>query len=225
MKKGHHILIVDDHLIIIDGYKTALKFGFSNFSDATLVIDYAVNLNGAIKKIKHSLAKGGYDLIILDLSLPACNVHKMNSGEDLGEWIRSLTHTTKLLVITSYDDTIRISNILNQLNPEGFLLKSEISAMDFVTAVHRILENKLHYGKKASEILKNRHKSNFHLDNISIQILKEISNGTKAKDLPKYVPLSKSGIEKRKRYLKEVFKTETESDRELIMAARERGYI
>tara|TARA_R110002033_G_C3897081_1_gene239717 strand:+ start:11874 stop:12551 length:678 start_codon:yes stop_codon:yes gene_type:complete len=225
MKKNYSILIVDDHLIIIDGYKTALKFGFSSFSDAKLEIDYAVNFNSAVEKIKYSCNTGGYDLIVLDLSLPPCEKYKMNIGEDLGKWIRTHSTETKLLVITSYDDTIRINNVLNLLNPEGFLLKSEISAMDLVTAVHRILVGKLHYGKKISEILKNRHKSNFHLDNISIQILKEISNGTKAKDLTKYIPMSKSGIEKRKRVLKEYFKTKTESDRELIMAARERGYI
>lgn len=225
MKKKHSILIVDDHLMIIEGYKTALKFGFSNFSEAKLEIDYAVNFNEAIEKINCSRAKVTYDLVVLDLSLPRCEKHKMNTGEDLGIWIQSVMPETKLLVITSYNDTIRINNVLNQLNPEGFLLKSEISAMDLVTAVDRVLSGKLDYSKKVTEILKSKNTANFHLDNISIQILKEISNGTKAKDLPKYVPLSKSGIEKRKRYLKEVFKTKTESDRELIMAARQRGYI
>lgn len=225
MKKEHSILMVDDHLMIIEGYKTALKFGFSNFSDAQLKIDYAVTFKDAIEKIEYSNKSTSYDLIVLDLSLPICDVHKMNTGEDLGNWIRSVSPFTKLLVITSYDDVIRINNVLNRLNPEGFLLKVEVSAIDLVTAVHRVLENKFHYGKKVNEILKNRHASTFHLDNINIQILKEISNGTKAKDLTKYIPLSKSGIEKRKRYLKEVFNTKTETDRELIMAAREKGYI
>ena len=225
MKKKYSILIVDDHLMIVEGYKTALKFGFSNFSNATLVIDFAVNFNDAIEKINYTKTKASYDLIILDLSLPECDKHKMNCGEDLGKWIQSNTPETKLLVITSYNDTIRINNVLSQLNPEGFLLKSEISSMDLVTAVHRVLEGKLHYSTKVTEILKSKNTSNFHLDNISVQILKEISNGTKAKDLPKYVPLSKSGIEKRKRLLKTLFKTQTESDRELIIAARERGYI
>jgi DNA-binding NarL/FixJ family response regulator len=225
MKKKYSILIVDDHLMIIEGYKTALKFGFSNFCDAKLEVDYAVNFNSAIEKINYSKAKTQCDLVVLDLSMPTCDKHKMNCGEDLGKWVQSHTPETKLLVITSYNDTIRINNVLNQLNPEGFLLKSEISAMDLVTGVHRVLENKSHYSTKVTEILKNRHKSDFHLDNISIQILKEISNGTKAKDLPNYIPMSKSGIEKRKRLLKTYFKTKDDSDRELIMAARERGYI
>ena len=225
MKEKHSILIVDDHLMIIEGYKTALKFGFSNFSDALLQVDFATDFKGAIEKIKCSINKKKYDLIVLDLSLPQCIKHKMNSGEDLGNWVRSVTPDTKLLVITSYDDKVRIGNVLSELNPEGFLLKSEISSLDLVTAVYSVLNNKIHYGSKVSEIIKTRHSAPFSLDSINIQILKEISNGTKAKDLPKYIPLSKSGIEKRKRYLKEVFNTKTETDRELIIAAREKGYI
>lgn len=225
MKKNFSLLIVDDHLMIIEGYKTALKYGFSNFSGAKLNVDYATDFNGAIEKISSSIRNERFDLVVLDLSLPTCAKHKMNSGEDLGKWIRSISPKTKLLVITSYEDTSRINNVLTDLNPEGFLLKSEISALDFVSSVYRMLDNKLHYGKKVAQILNGRNRSGFHLDSISIQILKEISNGTKAKDLPNYIPMSKSGIEKRKRQLKELFETKTESDRELIMAARERGYI
>lgn len=225
MKKNFSLLIVDDHPVIIEGYKSVLKNGFSNFSEAKLNFDYAIDFNGAIEKINSSIRNERFDLVVLDLSLPICKKHKMNSGEDLGKWIRSVSPSTKLLVITFFDDTIRINHVMNVLNPEGFLLKSEMSTLDLVTAVHRLLEDKLHYGKKVAQLLKSKNRSNFHLDNISIQILKEISNGTKAKDLPLYVPLSKSGIEKRKRQLKELFETKTESDRELIMAARERGYI
>ena len=88
MRQKHSILIVDDHLMIIEGYKTALKFGFSNFSDALLQVDFATDFKGAIEKIKYSINKKKYDLIVLDLSLPQCIKHKMNSGEDLGNWVR-----------------------------------------------------------------------------------------------------------------------------------------
>ncbi|QNK77145.1 response regulator transcription factor [Winogradskyella sp. PAMC22761] len=225
MKKEHHILIVDDHLLIIEGYKQVLKTYFSNFSDTLLQVDYAVSFNAAVEKVKYSQKEGSYDLIILDLSMAPSQLHKMNTGEDLGVWVRRLMPKTKLLVITSYDDTIRINNVLNQLNPEGFLLKSEIDAMSLTTAVHGVLENKLIFGKRVGEVLKNRQLSNYHLDTIDLQILKEISNGTKAKDLPNYVPMSKSGIEKRIRMLKQQFNVLEHSNRELVLSAREKGYI
>ena len=67
--------------------------------------------------------------------------------------------------------------------------------------------------------------SNFHLDNINIQILNEISNGTRAKDLPKYIPLSKSGIEKRVRFMKQYFNIVDNENRTLILTAKKMGYI
>jgi DNA-binding NarL/FixJ family response regulator len=226
MKENYSILIVDDHLMIIDGYKTALKFGFSKFSDLTLKVDYSIDFNGAIEKINYSKKNENYDLVVLDLSIPQCHKHKMNTGEDLGKWIRSTSPSTKLLVVTQFDDCIRINNCLNQLHPEGFLIKSEItSSMDLVTAVHRVLIDKLHYGKKVSEILKNRHLFGFHLDNISIQILYEISNGASMKELVDLIPMSKGGIQKRKKQLKEAFKIKNNSDRDLVLKARNTGFI
>jgi len=123
MRKKDSILIVDDHLMIIKGYKTALKFGFSNFSDANLDIDYAVDFKTAVEKINCSIKRTPYDLIVLDLSIPPCEKNKMNCGEDFGKWIKPIVPKSKLLVITSYNDTTRINNVLNELNPEGFLLK------------------------------------------------------------------------------------------------------
>ena len=63
------------------------------------------------------------------------------------------------------------------------------------------------------------------IDKIDRQILYELSIGTRMKDLPKIVPLSIAGIEKRKRILKEVFDVEDQGDKALIMKARELGFI
>ncbi len=226
MKENYSVLIVDDHLMIIEGYKTALKFGFSKFTDAKLKVDYAINFNGAVEKINYSIKSKKYDLVVLDLSIPPCNKNRMNTGEDLGKWIRVISPITKLLIVTQFDDNIRINNCLNQLQPEGFLIKSEIaSSLDLVAAVHSILFDKLHYGKSASEILKSRHLSDFQIDKISVQLLHEMSNGASMKELVGLIPLSKGGIQKRKKQLKTVFEIKNNSDRDLVLKARNAGFI
>ena len=63
------------------------------------------------------------------------------------------------------------------------------------------------------------------LDDIDRRILYELSIGTKTKDLPALVPLSLTGIEKRKRLLKQIFDIDSTDDRELILAAKEKGFI
>jgi hypothetical protein len=45
------------------------------------------------------------------------------------------------------------------------------------------------------------------------------------KDLPKILPLSIAGIEKRKRNLKVIFDVEGQDDKALIMVAKEKGFI
>jgi hypothetical protein len=45
------------------------------------------------------------------------------------------------------------------------------------------------------------------------------------KDLPNVLPMSIAGIEKRKRQLKEMFNVQENEDRELILKAKEKGFI
>ncbi len=63
------------------------------------------------------------------------------------------------------------------------------------------------------------------LDEKDKQILYHLSKGTKNKDLEKYIRLSPSSIENRKRHLKTLFGTENENDLALILAAKNRGFI
>lgn len=219
MKEKINILIIDDHPMIVSG----LKSGLSNLLNKEITIDSVNSCKNAIEKLKNKNSK--FDLVILDINLPSYKQFDINSGEDLGFWIKNNYSKTKIIVLTSLDDNLRINNIFNRFSPEGFLIKTEATPKDVLNCVDDVLENKRYYSKSISEFITKRNFNPFTLDKIDINILHEISNGTKAVDLPKYIPLSKSGIEKRKRKLKENFCTKGESDRELILAARERGYI
>ena len=67
--------------------------------------------------------------------------------------------------------------------------------------------------------------TNITLDSNDKKILYYIAKGNKTKDLEKYVQLSASSIENRKRYLKSLFGTEKGNDLALILAAKEKGFI
>ena len=45
------------------------------------------------------------------------------------------------------------------------------------------------------------------------------------KDLPNILPLSKAGIEKRKRQLKHIFNVTSLEDKQLLTVAKEKGFI
>jgi DNA-binding NarL/FixJ family response regulator len=216
-------LIIDDHLLIIDGYKNALKYSVSTLNGLKLNVDYATDCDGAIRKMNFSKSRQPYDIVILDLSLPPSEVFNIKSGEELGSWIIENFPDIKLLVITGYDSKIRINNVLEQLRPHGFLLKKEISNIDLVNAVRNVLNNKTHYSQTIVDNLRFISQGVVKLDKYSSIILRELSNGTKTKDLCNYVPLSISSIEKRKRELKTIF--QVENDRDLIITARNEGII
>jgi DNA-binding NarL/FixJ family response regulator len=222
MKQTYSILIVDDHALIVDGYKNALEFGFPSDTNIELNVDFATSFEVAVEKIE---SNSSYDLIILDLSLPKCSITNMNTGEDFGARVRLTCPKTRLLIITSYEDSLRISIAIKLLDPEGFLTKGEISSTHLIMAVDEILKGNLYYSDKVIKVLKNRSNENFKVDTIDIQILSEMTNGTKNIDLSKHIPMSKSGIEKRKRLLKKHFKIDNGTNRELIMVAKEKGYI
>ena len=52
-----------------------------------------------------------------------------------------------------------------------------------------------------------------------------MSIGTKMKSLPNIIPMSMAGLEKRKKHLKEIFDVKDNDDRELILKAKEKGFI
>ncbi|MEM9680580.1 MAG: response regulator [Bacteroidota bacterium] len=144
------VLIVDDHPLIVDGYKSAVEHGFD-----IAEIDVAHNCKEAINKIV--ACNGKYDVVMLDISLPAYHKLKMNSGEDLGLWIRSKYPEIRFFVLTLHDDQLRIDNIHHLLGPEAFLIKSEATTTGIVSALNAVRNNKIAYGPMVSEILLKNH--------------------------------------------------------------------
>ena len=79
--------------------------------------------------------------------------------------------------------------------------------------------------EKMIEATKSVSTATYRLDKIDRQLLYEMSIGTKMKELPTIIPMSMAGIEKRKKHLKVIFEVDENDDRELILKAKEKGFI
>lgn len=217
-----NVLIIDDHPIIADAYKSALMkisrdddhYGFSIFEANT--IDKA--LLELSKKIT-------FNLIFLDIKLPKSKDNKFLSGEDLGLEIRRVSPKSKIIVATTYNDNYRLNNILKSVNPDGFIIKNDITPNELVSAIEIVLDKPPYYSKTVLQLLRKQFANNFNLDKIDRQILFELSKGTKMVDLPNKIPMSIGGIERRKRQLKEVFGIIKEEDKVLVQMAKEKGFV
>tara|TARA_R110002073_G_scaffold336490_1_gene533987 strand:+ start:10267 stop:10953 length:687 start_codon:yes stop_codon:yes gene_type:complete len=226
INKNYSVLIIDDHPLITEAYKSAFQFVSKQDDSYSFAIDVAHNCDDAIKAIEVYLkSENNLDIVFLDISLPPSEDGKILSGEDLGLKINESMPETKIIVSTTFNDNYRIHSIFKNINPDGFLIKNDITPQELVTAIKEVINEPPYYSKTVVKLLRKQLSSEFVLDNIDRKILYELSIGTKTKDLPNVVPLSTPGIDKRKRHLKQIFNIQSFDDRELILVAKEKGFI
>ena len=225
MKGKYKVLIVDDHPIICNSYKDAFDEVNAQYADLNIQIEVALDCDSAQEKINNTWVEKGYDMVFLDIRLPASRDRKLVSGEDLGELIREVQPEAKIIVATTFNDNFRMQNIFKSLNPEGFLIKNDIDTKELTTAITHVMEGRPYYSSTVSALFRKQMTSSVNVDKIDRQMLYELSMGTRMKELPDLLPLSMAGIEKRKRILKQKFDVEDQGDKALILKAREMGFI
>ncbi|MCL6294174.1 response regulator [Jejuia spongiicola] len=216
-KNGIKLLIVEDHNIIAHAYENILN----DIPNISFNISFAKNCDEAIEKVQRIKTQ----IVILDLQLPISKNERFVSGEDIGLLIRKENPDTKILVLTSITDQIRITNIINEIDPEGFMIKSDIDSTDLKIAINKVLNGQKYYSKKIEGYLDKTIINGITIDNFDRQILYHLSMGEKTKDLAKYIPLSTRAIEVRKTKLKTLLDDKNDDNFNLVKSAKKIGII
>lgn len=224
MSEKVKILMVDDHALILEGYKSKLHDSFEK-DELVLRIDTAHNCEDANEKILNSLQDESYDYLFLDISLPPSRDGRFLSGEDLGKEVKIISPSTRLIVLTMYSENLRLLSILRNLDPEAFLIKSDVTPEEFLLAFNKVREGKVHYSQSVTTLMRTQLTSNIALDENDRKILFHLANGVRTKDLVEMVPLSLAAIEKRKKMLKEMFEVEKGGDLALVNQAKKMGFL
>jgi len=223
MIKPIKILMIDDHPITLDGYRNILIS--LQDSNSNYLIDIASNCEDAYWKIHKTAEENNqFDVIFLDISLPPSESLKIFSGEDLGLKIREISPSTKIIILTMYNENFRIYNILKNISPEGLLIKSDVSPKEFFRAFSEVLDDKLYYSHTVKVLMRKQFTNNIVLDELDRNILFQLSKGVMTKDLIQFIPLSLAAIEKRKRNIKEILEIDG-GDLLLIERAKQLGFI
>lgn len=162
--------------------------------------DMADNGDMALEKI----SSGNYHIILLDLNFPVSEGSKFLSGEDLGIKIKEEYPTMKVIILTVLEDSFRLYNILNNINPEGFLIKGEVIPKKLIDCIETVISTPPYYNYRISKLLHSRATHKFSQDKTDRIILYQLSLGTKTKDLPQEANLSLRAIEDRKKKLKNI---------------------
>lgn len=212
-------LIVEDHPIVSEGYQIAFDvYGSTNNIDFN--IDVATTLGEA-----HSKLRSNTELFLLDLQLPIDKEHGLLNGEDLALKIKTIFKNSIIIIITMYDDAIRINNIVSDIDPAGIIHKSDMTAKLFSKVMDTVFAGKKYYSSSISRKVNRISSNDYNLSKKERELLYYIYNGVKTKDLPDKLMLSLSTIERKKKKLSEVFGGKGSDDQLLRKMAKELGYV
>lgn len=221
--QNRNILIIDDHPMTVDSYKTLLSSIESN-KKANFLLEYnceeAFNI---LHQTKHE--KETIHFAFVDVNLPRYEKKKLFSGSDVAKLIRDYFPDCKIIIISMHSEPVWVSQIYDSINPEGFIAKSDIDYRSFPEIFKSVENDRIYCSKSIKDSRKAMIQTNINWDEIDSKILQLIADGVKTKDLPKYIPLCLSAIEKRKASIKKQLILESGSNKELLDSAKSLGLI
>lgn len=217
-----NLLIVDDHLPIIEGYKSILSFNKSGYHIETTA---ATSLEKAFKIITQEPKTILFDIVFIDLTLPEYPEEKLFTGEDLVPVIKEHLPNAKIAILTSHAESILMYRILNESNPNGILVKSDFTSEDLLVAFDVLMKGENYYTSTVLNYKKQLVPGNKIFDSYNRQIIQLLSQGVKTKNIQEILHLSKSAVDKRKAAIKDLLEIDKGSDEDILREARKRGLI
>jgi len=221
MKSPIQILIVDDHPFIIEAYKNAInKYSQNGFE---FVVTQANNCKTGYENIVNQSRH--FDIAFFDISMPEYAEKGIYSGEDLAMLMKTEMPECKIILLTMHTELLKINNIIKNINPSGLIIKNDLTFDELLFAFDKIINDESYYSQTVIKLVGQAQYNNIELDVFDKQILFHLSKGVKTKDLPTYIPLSLSAIEKRKLNIREILEVAGGTDIDLIREAKNKGVI
>ena len=217
------ILIVDDHPINVESYQTLLSDIESNKNADYLIAFDCEQAYNAISKNHYN--KELIDFAFIDISLPPYEEKNLFSGSDVALIIRELFPNCKITIISMHKEPIWVNQIQKSIMPEGFIAKSDINYKIFPEIFKCIEKDETYFSPSIINAQKLMIQKNINWDEHDSNIIQLLSEGIRTINIPDYIPLSLSSIEKRKANMKKQLLLNSATDRELIDIAKKIGVI
>lgn len=129
-------MVVDDHGMFIDGLKSLLAK-----NNKVIVVDEASSGEDALEKLQHT----DIDLLITDINMPGM------SGTELTQQVKETYPDIKVLVVTMYNDTEIINEILIS-EAEGYILKNT-GKQELYAAIDKVVAGGTYYSNEVLDII------------------------------------------------------------------------
>ncbi len=211
------VLIVEDEPLLCQVYETI----FNDVYESHHIFKPSITTCTYYEAAKETIASDTlFDIAIIDMRLPSKAGVFNEYGKELAAALRASSKATKLVIITSIRSNHLFYQISRAVNPEGFMIKSEIEPESFKEDILRVLNGKVGYTKSIINFFRHQTNNSLLIDDIDREILHLLLLGVPTKSIPDYVPLSLSGVELRKRNLRSTFNLKEATTTHLIEAAK-----
>jgi len=201
-----NILLVDDHPMIIEGYQNALMRLLKD--QEALHFTVAHDCEKAYNIVMQNRAKNKhFTLAIVDQGLPPYAEAKIETGTDLSILIRKYMPLCKIMMVTAHTEVVIIYDIIRKLNPEGLIIKKDITPDNINDIFNSILTGTLYQSSSVKSCVSEIWRKQLMIEDYNRQILFYLSRGYKVKEIEQVVPLGMSAIQKRIILMKSAFNT------------------
>ena len=131
-----HVLIVEDHKIVIDGIKSILLH-----ENGICVEGEAIDGEMAIKFLEN----GRVDVALVDIEIPQKN------GLELTRYIKENHPEAKVLILSMYKNSQYIDAAI-KYGADGYMLKDNADQEELVLAIKELANGGIHFGDEVKNI-------------------------------------------------------------------------
>lgn len=216
------ILMIDDHPLILEGYKTTFA---QNSLGVQLNTTTLISLEDGFNLMKNTAELLTFDMCFIDRKMPPFPKENLYNGEDLAYLIKKAHPSIKLVMLTSHTEPILLYEIRQKLQPEGILVKSDLDFKELLDAFQQVLEGKNYYSQVVKEGFETIKKHLDFFDDTDRKIIFLLSQGLRTKNLPDALSLTLSCINTRKKNIKDNLRIESGDDEAIVREAKRVGLL
>ena len=224
MRNVIKILLVDNHFLILKGLITLLE----EITDYTFDIHTETNCDDAYQAVVLAEKTIPFDILFTGLSFTD-GKKEINSGEELINQIKKIAPNLKIGLITMHIEANRVFNVIINQQPLAYLLKSNCNVSELNFAIQEMLKNQKYYTHSIHQKLLKRKIVEISMDDLSIQILKELPKHSKLSNLVGHIKNSNGHFLKIRSIESKLTDLRTDLEAvnniELVLKAKELGII
>lgn len=181
------ILLLDDHIMTLEGYASILEKEDTSFSKIT-----------NCEQLFYWITSGNIpDVALIDHDLPSFPEQKLLNGADCALLIRTYAPDCKIILITAHEESMVLYNMFRKVSPSALIVKADFTTEIIRTFVYGTSEELPFLSKIAQDALKTIKDKLTLIEPTNREILMYLAQGFKVSQIEDIVFMSKSGIQKR----------------------------